>query len=211
MIEAYFFDLDGTLVDTEILWVEALERFAQEQGYELSHEAAVAMVYGQAWPEVYELFQKRFSERTWSMQDMADHLSRHFLRLRNSRDVRIKGSIALLRALSLSCPVAVVSGSYREDVKAAIDIMDIASSVRFYLGHEDYHPGKPHPACYLEAAKRLNVDPLRCVVFEDSQAGISAAKRAGMFCVALARQGRPAQDCSSADLVLEDLEFFRPT
>ena len=58
MIQAYFFDLDGTLVDTEILWVEAVESLAREHGYELSYDQALEMVYGVSWPEVFERFKK---------------------------------------------------------------------------------------------------------------------------------------------------------
>ena len=67
--------------------------------------------------------------------------------------------------------------------------MGIEDVVNFYLGHEDYHPGKPHPACYLRAAEIAEALPENCVVFEDSNAGISAAKDAGMYGVALGAFG----------------------
>lgn len=208
MIEAYFFDLDGTLADTEILWVEAMELLAREHGHTLSRTTSLDMVYGISWPEVYERFQERFPGVRWTLEEMAALLARHFMRLRDSRDVRIAGSIALLRRLAASHPVAVVSGSYRADVESALDLMEIRSLLRFHLGHEDYAPGKPDPACYSMAADKMGVDPGRCVVFEDSNAGICAAKAAGMYGVALARPGRPWQDYSLADLVLQDLEHF---
>ncbi len=210
MIEAYFFDLDGTLADTEILWVEAMELIARDHGCELSREEALEVVYGLAWPDVYDQFRRRFPDVQWSLEEMGALLGRHFFRLRDSRDIRIEGSIALLRRLATTHPTAVVSGSCRDDVEAAITTMDIAPLIRFHLGHEDYHPGKPHPACYLKAAEIMGVSPERCVVFEDSSVGISAAKDAGMFGVALARPGRPGQDYGRADLVLEDLAAFQP-
>ncbi|HDP35733.1 MAG TPA: HAD family phosphatase [Candidatus Hydrogenedentes bacterium] len=210
MIQAYFFDLDGTLVDTEILWVEAMELLAREHGYPISRDQSLEMVYGVSWPEVYARFRKQFPALRWSLDEMGELLAPHFLRLRDSRDVRIESSIALLRVLAKDHPVAVVSGSYRSDVAAAVAIMDIGGLIHFYLGHEDYHPGKPHPACYLSAAERAGVLPEHCVVFEDSNAGICAAKDAGMYGVALARPGRPVQDYSRADLVMSDLSGFTP-
>ena len=208
MIESFFFDLDGTLVDTEILWVEAMENLAREHGYEVAREQSLEMVYGVSWPEVYARARKLFPELQWSLDEMGALLAPHFLKLRDSRDVRIETSIALLRQLALTHPVAVVSGSYRADVEAAIEIMEISDEVNFYLGHEDYDPGKPHPACYLRAAAIAGVAPEKCVVFEDSNAGICAAKDAGAYGVALARPGRPTQDYSRADLVLDDLAKF---
>lgn len=210
MIQAFFFDLDGTLVDTEILWVEAVASLANEHGYDLSYEQSLEMVYGVSWPEIYDRFQKLYSSLPWNLDEMGALLAPHFLKLRNNRDVRIQSSIALLRQLAENHPVAIVSGSYRVDMEAAIEIMKIGDVVSFYLGHEDYHPGKPHPACYLRAAELAAVAPEHCVVFEDSNAGICAAKDAGMYGVALSRPGRPTQDYSRANLILDDLSKFSP-
>jgi len=210
MIQAYFFDLDGTLVDTEILWVEAVESLARDHGYPLSYDESLEMVYGVSWPEVFERFKQLHPDLPWNLDEMGLLLAPYFMRLRESRDVRIESSIALLRQLAENHPVAVVSGSYRFDIEAAIEIMGIGDVVNFYLGHEDYNPGKPHPACYLRAAEVANVEPANCVVFEDSNAGITAAKDAGMYGVALARPGRPAQNYTRADLILDDLAKFSP-
>lgn len=209
MFKAFFFDMDGTLLDTEVLWVEAVELLAADHGYSVSRTEALDMVYGIAWPEVYEKFRARFPELAWSMAEMGAMLAPYFLQLRASRDVRVKGTIALLERLAETHPVAVVSGSYKADVEAGIEIAGVADKISFYLGHEDYAPGKPHPACYALAAQRAGALPAECIVFEDSTAGVCAAKDAGARCVALARPGRPAQDLSRADLVFEDLSLFR--
>ena len=80
--------------------------------------------------------------------------------------------------------------------------------ISFYIGAEEYGNGKPDPACYLMGAARAGVEPAECVVFEDATAGILAAKRAGMHAVALHIPGRPAQDLSAADEILEDLSLW---
>ena len=210
MIEAYFFDLDGTLVDTEILWVEAMELLAKDHGYSLSRDMALHMVYGISWPGVYERLREQFPELHWTMDEMGAMIGPYFYRLRDTRDVRIHGSIDLLKRLAKTHLVAVVSGSYRADVETGIAIAGVGPDVRFSLSHEDYDPGKPHPACYLAAARCAGVPPEHCVVFEDSNAGVCAAKDAGARAVALSRPGRPQQDYSRADLVLEDLSAFDP-
>lgn len=211
MIQAYFFDLDGTLVDTEILWVEAMELLARDRGYELSRELALHMVYGISWPGVYARFREHFPELDWSLDEMGAIIAPYFYQLRDGRDVRIHGSIDLLQRLAENHLVAVVSGSYRADVEKGLAIAGVGPLVRFTLSHEDYDPGKPHPACYLAAARKAGVAPEQCVVFEDSNAGVCAAKDAGAYAVALARPGRPEQDYSRADLVLEDLSLFEPS
>jgi beta-phosphoglucomutase-like phosphatase (HAD superfamily) len=106
--------------------------------------------------------------------------------------------------------VAIVSGSPRVDVQDGVELLGIAPLLRFFLGSEDYPRGKPDPAGFLLAAQRLGAAPADCLVFEDSAAGVRAARAAGMRCVALARPGAPAQDLSDADLVLNDLGGFSP-
>lgn len=210
MTPAYFFDLDGTLVDTEILWVEAMELLARDRGYDLSRELALHMVYGISWPGVYARFREHFPELDWTLDEMGAIIAPYFYQLRDSRDVRIQGSVDLLRRLAKTHLVAVVSGSYRADVEKGLAIAGVGPLVQFSLSHEDYDPGKPHPACYIAAAHKAGVPPGQCVVFEDSNAGVCAAKDAGAYAVALARPGRPEQDYSRADLVLEDLSLFEP-
>ena len=105
--------------------------------------------------------------------------------------------------------MAIVSGSTRHDIQEAIDQMEIGDCLAFFVGAEDYRFGKPAPDCFQLAADKLGIAPAACVVFEDSTVGVAAAKAAGMYCVALSRPGRPAQQLDGADLVLDDLAGFQ--
>lgn len=209
-IDAYIFDMDGTLLDSESLWVEATEDELRDAGCPISHEEAVAIVYGRSWLDVYASIRARCPALGLSLPEMELALSRRMENLRESRDIRIPGSVDLLHRLAADYIVCVVSGSPRGDLQAAIDMLGIHAHLEFFLGAEDYGPGKPDPTCFLKAARMLSVAPEGCVVFEDSHAGITGAKAAGMTCVALARPGAPPQDVSGADLVLDDLADFDP-
>jgi sugar-phosphatase len=142
--------------------------------------------------------------------DMEARIALYYHEVAAGRDIRIEGSIALLRRLARERPVCIVSGSSTKTVAAAVDHLGIGDALRFFLGADDYSPGKPHPAGYLLAAERLRVPPADCLVFEDSEAGLRAAKAAGMRCVVLLRDVRNSQDFSTADLVLADLADFDP-
>ena len=110
------------------------------------------------------------------------------------KNIAIKESIQLLKQLSNDYPIAIVSGSNRHHLKEFIGLLNIEKEIKFFLGSEDYINGKPDPEPYLKAAKKLNLDPEQCLVFEDSTAGVNSARQAGMFCVGLEREGTPVPE-----------------
>ena len=210
MIRACFFDLDGTLQDSEILWVEATRRYLTDRGATVSPAAAQEMVYGRGWSEVFAEMTRRVPAlAVEGIQTTTDALRTYYQRLRAATSITLPGSVALLRRLAACLPVAIVSGSTRHDIQEAIDQMEIGDCLAFFVGAEDYRFGKPAPDCFQLAADKLGIAPAACVVFEDSTVGVAAAKAAGMYCVALARPGRPAQRLDGADLVLDDLAGFQ--
>jgi len=207
-IDAFIFDLDGTLMDSEVLYVEATKKALELRECLISYEESVELVYGKGWSVIWGEVCERFPDAYTASEEMEGVIRRLFLDLRSRLDIRIPGSVNLLKQLSVDFPVAIVSGSPRIDVEDGIDLLDIASHVDFYMGSEDYHSGKPDPTCFIAASQKLQLSPSRCLVFEDSTAGVRAAKAAGMHCVALQRKGAPPQDLSDADEVLEDLADF---
>jgi beta-phosphoglucomutase-like phosphatase (HAD superfamily) len=210
MIQAYFFDMDGTLIDTEVLWVDATRLVLREFGFSIPYDEALEIVYGIPWKGVHAELTRRFSRFTLSAADMSQAVRPHFDRMTSDRDIRIEGSILLLERLARDYPIGIVSGAGPEDVSRGIALAGVGELLNFALSAADYPLGKPDPCGYLTAAGRLGLPPEQCLAFEDSAAGIAAAKGAGMHCVALARPGRPAQDVALADLVLEDLSQFEP-
>lgn len=209
MIRAFIFDLDGTLVDTEILWVKGVEEFLNGRNHPLTHAEALQIVYGKAWSDVRNDILKRYPYVEKEERSLAESIRGYVNRLKESEDIIIESSVNLLKELAHNYPVSIVSGSARVDVEDSIALMGIEDYIEFSLASEDYTLGKPNPSCYLKAAEMLAIPPEACLVFEDSAAGIEAAKRAGMYCIALAREVRPKQDTSSADQVFSDLSQFR--
>lgn len=207
---AYIFDLDGTLLDTEGVWVQATVNYLQNKGYPISHETALKTVYGRSWIDVYASIIKAFPDLDIGLPHMQAEMAVFFYAIRDTFDVRIPGSVELLRELSQTSPCCIVSGSPREHITEAVEIMDVADCLAFYLGAEEYPRGKPDPSGFLMAADRLGVPPEKCVVFEDSFVGVTAGKAAAMKTVALSRPGHPKQDVSAADLVLANLSDFDP-
>lgn len=210
MIAAYIFDLDGTLLDTEIAWVEATANYLSSKGHPVTHDFSMKAVYGRSWADVYAAIVTAFPDLDMGLDQMQAELDDFFYAIRDKLDTRIHESVNLLKQLSKTTPCCIVSGSPRRHITEAIEIMDAAENVSFYLGSSDYPHGKPHPSGFLIAAERLGVLPAECVVFEDSFVGVTAGKAAGMKTVALSRPGHPQQDVGAADLILPDLSQFDP-
>jgi len=169
MIKAFLFDLDGTLQYTEVLYVKAWQSAYREKGCSVSDDQACEIVYGRAKDEVYKLFHGCFPEAYPNLESIQEVLANHFNTLRSMQDIRILESIELLNRLSEKYSVAIVSGNSRQDIFEAVEMLNIGEKLAFFLGCEDYAPGKPHPACFLLAADKLNIPPSRCMVFEDSE------------------------------------------
>lgn len=90
-------------------------------------------------------------------------------------------------------PLAVVSGSTRESVSASLAALHLLDKFETLVCAGDYKEGKPDPEAFLIAAARLNVKPQSCLVFEDGDLGIAAARAAGMAAVkAPSRRARPS-------------------
>ena len=210
MTAAYLFDLDGTLLDTETVWVEATWAYLRAKGLDATREFCMQVVYGRSWFDVYDDIVEAYPELDMGLERMQAELDAFFYAARDRADVRIPGSVALLRKLAKTTPCCIVSGSPCEHIADAIKLMDVTDCVAFYLGASDYPFGKPHPAGFLMAAERLGVEPEDCVVFEDSAVGVASGKAAGMKVVALAMPFHPRQDVASADLILDDLATFDP-
>lgn len=209
-IQAVIFDMDGTLIDSEILWVDAIEIALRQRGATLTRADATRLVYGHAWPDIYRQIEVRYPGLYPSRQAMEAVTVPLFREYRSQRDIRIQPSIELLRRLSQRLPAVIVSGSTRSRVRETVETLELGPCLRGFFACEDVPAGKPDPAGFLMAARFLGVPPSSCLVFEDSAAGVTAAKAAGMRCVALQRANAGDQDLSRADLVLSSLADFDP-
>ena len=209
-VRAFIFDLDGTLIDSELLWVDAMVAYLADRQCGCPRMEMMKIIFGRSWLDIHREITERFpAVASVPRQQMGDELRDYYVaQCKGAGSILIPSSVALLKALAKDYPVVVVSGSPRDDVAEAVRLMGAESSVRFVLGAEDYAPGKPSPAGFLMGAQLLEVAPGECVVFEDSWAGVTAAKAAGMMCVALSRPTENPQDLAAADWVLEDLADF---
>ncbi|MQA84967.1 MAG: HAD-IA family hydrolase [Streptosporangiales bacterium] len=201
-MDAALFDLDGTLVLTEarsrLLWAAVFELHGVEADDDLLDQF-VGRRGREVLREMPHLFPGRdpdsVTEEVWEYEDKLD--------LPPVRPV--PGAVELTgRIEAAGVPLALVTSArrpYAEDKLAAIDLAD-----RFgvMVTGDDVMRGKPDPEGYLIGCARLGVGPAGAVAFEDSPAGVKAAKGAGLYCVAVSTSVPPAE-LAAADEVVADL------
>jgi beta-phosphoglucomutase-like phosphatase (HAD superfamily) len=178
IIRALIYDFDDTIVESErindALFSDYLRR---EHSVDLSPREQ-DFLYGFSWSGVFAWLKENRGLRTPKDEVWNRYLEvkREFLRGRTLR----KAS-GFERMLALPVPQAIVSGSTREEIRMMLENIRMpADAVDFILCDEDGGAGKPDPEGFLRALDRFGVKANEALVFEDSPAGIEAAKRAGI-------------------------------
>jgi HAD superfamily hydrolase (TIGR01509 family) len=204
-IAAVIFDCDGTLVDSEPLSREAWERTLATHGYTVSDEEYASLV-GLTYPRTFA----HFAERVEGMPDDPDAFwpvfSGVLFELIDTVLETFEDAVETVRALhERDIAVAVASSSRRDRLDRTLRRSGLDALFDVTVAGDEVRHGKPAPDMFLEAARRLGVEPARCAVIEDSAPGVAAGIGAGMHTVAVARSPDDVAGLLSAHRVLERL------
>ena len=210
MIGAVVFDLDGVILDTEELWDEVREGLARERGGRWSERAQTDMM------GMSSLEWSQYMHDVVGLTDRPEEINREVVqRMLDSYAHRlplIHGAVEAVRRLAARWPLGLASSSNRELIDRALDVSGLASLFRATVSSEEVAHGKPAPDVYLEAARRLDVEPRRCAAIEDSANGIRSAHAAGMRVVAIPNAAFPptADVLELGDAVLRSVSELTP-
>ena len=210
MIEAVIFDLDGVILDSEELWDEVREDLARERGGRW-HERAQADMMGMS-----SLEWSVYMHEQIGVQEPPEEISREVVGRMLERYRRelplIPGAVEAVELLAARWPLGLASSSNRELIEAALEASGLARHFRSTVSSEEVARGKPAPDVYLEAARRLEVEPEHCAAVEDSHNGIRSAKAAGMRVIAIPnRRFPPGEEAlAEADVVLDSIAELTP-
>jgi sugar-phosphatase len=198
-MEAALFDLDGTLINTEIRSLALWRMLLDNHGITYD-ETSLRRVMGRRGVDVVpEVLPGADPEVV--MEEIRSYYDHPDL----PGIVPVPGAAELVsRVAEQGAPLALVTSAQRWWAVERLTDIGVVEVVRTIVSAEDVSVGKPDPSGYLLAADLLQVDPAKCVVFEDSLAGIAAARAAGMTCVAVATTHHP-DELSHADLVIPDM------
>jgi HAD superfamily hydrolase (TIGR01509 family) len=205
-IDAVVFDMDGVLLHSEEVWNASKESVVGE--------------YGGRWRDDATRDMMGMSSGEWSRY-MHDELGVPLppetidqLVVERMRDTYrralplIPGAPEAVRRLAARWPLAVASSSNRPIIDLALELSGLAACFKATVSSEEVGRGKPAPDVYLEAARRLGVDPGRCAAIEDSTNGILSAHAAGMKVIAIPNPTYPPEPhgLDAADVVVNSIE-----
>jgi len=176
---ALLFDFNGTLSDDEHIQCEIYREIFAEAGKPLGETEYFAQLAGLSDPEIV---------RAWLGEErpelVAERVSRFQARAADGSTV---GSAArqAVRYAAKRAQLAVVSGAARVEIETVLLAAGLAPFVSLVVAAEDVAVGKPDPAGYIRALELLERRPDEALAFEDSEAGVAAAKAADLYCIAL--------------------------
>ncbi|NMC64301.1 MAG: HAD family phosphatase [SAR324 cluster bacterium] len=177
-LQAIFWDNDGVLVDTEILYMKATKEVLSKNGVELTED----------------LYREHFLKKSSGLSSLLPNYAHQAIsKLRQERNeiysrylstenVLIAGVSEVLNELYGRYKMGIISSSRRDHFDIIHSRTDILRFFDFILTEGDYDFAKPHPAPYLKALNIVNLPPRNCLAIEDSFRGLSAAKAAGIPC-----------------------------
>ncbi len=205
MIEAVIFDLDGVIVDSEHVWNEARESLARERGGRWHADAQRDMMgmSSREW--------SRYMHDVIGLEEPPEEISAEVVRrleeIYRSKLPLVDGAVDAARRLADHWPLGLASSSNRELIDLVLGLTGLAACFKATVSSEEVARGKPAPDVYLEAARRLDTDPVACAAIEDSENGILSAKAAGMRVIAIPnpRYPPPGGALAEADAVLPSI------
>ena len=221
-LRAIIFDFNGVIIDDEPLHLELFRRVLTEEGLTLSDAEYHAKYLGCDDRGCFTLALRdagliNHAADTEFIKDLIARKADYYQESIRDRFEFIPGAVDLIRRSAGSHPLALVSGALRNEIEVVLGRGGIREFFEVVVASEDVDACKPDPEGYLRALIELNrsgqfdssLKAIECLVIEDSVAGVEAAKRAGMLCLALTGSYR-ADELHQADWVVSSLIGLDP-
>jgi len=208
MIKAIIYDMDDLMVNSDplhtIAWEKLLKKF--DKKFSDIPEELKAKFIGIRVIDTCKKIIEIFNLNT-DLNSFYDERIKIFLEIVKSELETMPGLIESLKLFKANkFKIALASSGAKEYIHLVLDKFSIGEYFDVIVSGDCVSIGKPDPETYLVASKKLGLEPMECVVLEDSQNGIIAAIQAGCKCIAIVNPNTPPQDHSQANLILNSLQ-----
>lgn len=198
------FDKDGVIVDSEPLQYLAFKEVLAEYGYDYTIEDNLKLSIGRNGSQSYQAIAQKFG--IGDIETLKKKRRARYYELAETKLKMREGALKLIHHLyQAGLSLAVASGSSEKLLYHDLAKFKIHHYFKAIVSGE-YYQSKPHPEIFLVTAQKLGVNPASCVVIEDSESGVEAARAAGMACIAVPHELTAQQDFSKANHIANSLE-----
>ena len=216
MLRAIIFDFDGIIANNEPIHLLMFRKVLGGRGIFLSEEEYYATYLGMDDKGCFAALLKVHGQEASpaTINTLIQEKTRYYTEYIQKNLVIFPGVVEFVDAASQHYPLAIASGALRHEIEVILDIAGIRKAFRTIVSAEDVSEGKPDPEGFLKALTRLReltslpISAENCLVIEDSIAGLVAARRAGMRCLAVTNT-YPRERLAEADRVISSLENCR--
>jgi len=206
MIKALVFDFDGLILDTEGPIFQAWQELYQEYGGQLTlADWENCLGSAEGTQIFYDNLEGQLGEPV-DMDAIAPRLRAREMEMIDAQPILPGVSEYIQRARQLGLKLGVASSSTCAWVTGHLEKRGLRENFQCVLGSDDVQITKPDPDLFLSVVECLGVSAQQAIAFEDSPHGVTAAKRAGLYCVAVPNPVTRQLSLAHADLVLESLE-----
>jgi HAD superfamily hydrolase (TIGR01509 family) len=205
-IEAVIFDLDGLLLDSESAWDGARRELVAAKGGRWKASATRDML-GMSSPE-WSRYVRDELHVDLTPDQISDAVVEQLLAGYRQRLPWLPGAQEAVRRMAAEWPLGLASSSNQEVIELFMQTSGLGECFKAWVSSEEVGRGKPAPDVFLEAARRVGVEPTRAAAVEDSHNGILAAHAAGMTVLAVPNHEFPPdpEALARAHAVLESLD-----
>lgn len=207
MIKAVIFDLDGTIIETESITSKSYGMMIKSYGKSpISNQHGLIQTPGirgdDSWKELKEKY-----EIDEDVEVLRNKRREIYIDLLKGNIHALPGVTSLLKLLKeKQIKTALATGSAPYVIDLILTELHIKDFFDAIVNGKEVKKGKPNPECFTKASQKLGIDPKYCLVLEDAQFGVAAAKSAGMKVVAIPTANTKQYDLSKADLVVSSME-----
>jgi len=209
MLKAVIFDMDGVLIDSEPFHLMVNKRIFEKLGINVSEEEYqnfIGTTHEYMWSTLKDKY--KLPQKVAELVNMQLRGNIEFIK--NENVDAIKGVVDLLSLIKEeNIKIGIASSSPEEVIELVINKLGISNYFSAIVSGEGLRKGKPAPDIFLKTARLLDTEPSNCIVIEDSEKGVNAAKAAEMKCIGFRNHNTGYQDLSNADLIVDNYNSIK--
>ncbi|WP_202711148.1 HAD family hydrolase [Sporosalibacterium faouarense] len=204
-MKAIIFDMDGVIIDSEPIYKEIDKEIFREIGISMGDEELEGYVGTNGRDMWSDIIDKHSLHERFTVKEIWGYHIEKFYNGLSTLEIfhPIEGIIQLMEILKeKDYKMAIASSSHKKIIEYVYNKFDLGRYISEYVDGSSVENGKPNPEIFIKAAASLRVESCDCLVIEDSENGVKAAKAAGMKCVGFNMRNSKHQNLSMADVVI---------